>query len=245
MPTDVRCLMETDDAHALVRLVGSLDPAASASVRRTLLTCLADQAGAIVVDVSELRFADPAVLETFTDLDREIADWPNGQLLRYLTAMRSAAAWRAAGIAVSDSLTAVHAHLDPATAGRQLRIDLEPVVGAARRARELVTDGCARWDLPQLVGSACITVTEMVNNVVAHAGTPMIVRVGARDGALRVSVRDWNTRAPAFVGLVPATSAGGRGLLLIDTTARRWGTSRLDDGKVVWAILYPEDEPVD
>ena len=35
----------------------------------------------------------------------------------------------------------------------------------------------------------------------------------------------------------PPCAYGGRGLLLIDAVASRWGNLALDDGKVVWALL--------
>ncbi|PSK58276.1 hypothetical protein B0E53_06968 [Micromonospora sp. MH33] len=123
-----------------------------------------------------------------------------------------------------------------------LDADLPPVVAAAREARALVTDGCARWDVPELAEPASIAVTEMVNNVVAHAGTRMTVRVAPRDSALHLAVRDHSHRRPAYAGLAPLTSTGGRGLLLIDTVARRWGSTPLADGKVVWCVLHAEDE---
>ncbi|MFD0822142.1 ATP-binding protein, partial [Micromonospora zhanjiangensis] len=152
----------------------------------------------------------------------------------------------AADTVVSIDVGAAYARLvADASTDRQLHAELEPVVGAARRARELLTEGCLRWDLPDLAGSGCVAVTEMVNNVVAHAGTSMTLRIGWRDGSLRVAVRDYSSRAPSFGGLVPPTSPGGRGLLLVDTVTRRWGTSRLTDGKFVWAVLHPEDELAD
>jgi len=117
------------------------------------------------------------------------------------------------------------------------------VLGAARRSRELVTEACARWDLPDLAGPACIVATEMVNNVVAHAHTAMTVMLALRGATMSVAVRDRSARVPRFTGApVPATSYGGRGLLLIDSVARRWGSLTLDDGKVVWAVLEPDDE---
>lgn len=113
---------------------------------------------------------------------------------------------------------------------------------SARQARALVTDGCGRWGLPELAEPACIAVTEMVNNVVAHAATPMTLRLAPRGGALHVAVRDHSAGRPAFAGSAPVDSVGGRGLLLIDTVARRWGSTALPDGKVVWCVLYAEDE---
>jgi hypothetical protein len=36
---------------------------------------------------------------------------------------------------------------------------------------------------------------------------------------------------------VSPTAQGGRGMLLIDAVASRWGSLPLADGKVVWALL--------
>jgi two-component sensor histidine kinase len=123
-----------------------------------------------------------------------------------------------------------------------LSADLEPVTGAARKARELVTEGCVRWDVPEAAGPACIVATELVNNVVAHAGTPASVTVGlGPDGdAVHVAVRDHDTTLPQLREAVSTTSYGGRGLLLVDAIAQRWGSTALPDGKVVWAVI-PED----
>ncbi|MFB9235317.1 ATP-binding protein [Plantactinospora siamensis] len=240
MPTDVRCLLATTEPYPVLRLVGTLDGPTVDRLRVSLLTCLADQAGTVIVDVSDLAVADPAGLAVFPEVSRAAVDWPVGELLIYAPA-GSPAEWRDGDVPVSDSLDEAYRRLD-ATAGPRLNARLEPAVGAARRARQLVTDGCGRWDVPELAGSACIAITEMVNNVVVHAQTPMTVRLGLRDGALHVAVRDWSLAPAVFSGLAPTTSAGGRGLLLIDTVARRWGASELADGKVVWAALYPEDE---
>lgn len=246
-PTDIRCQVETDQPYALVRLVGTLDLAAVGALRGTLLTCLADRPSTAIVDLTGLEVREPAALAVFAEVAREAAEWPGGRLLFWTLSPVPANGWgRDVDVVVAPDIGTVHARLRAdASTGRQLSADLEPVVGAARRARELVTDGCSRWDLPALAGSACIAVTEMVNNVVAHARTPMTARIGLREGLLHVAVRDYSPRAPSYGGPVPPTSPGGRGLLLIHTVARRWGTSLLDDGKVVWAVLHPEDELVD
>ena len=248
MPTDVRYLVEADEPYTLVRLVGLLDAPAAESVRGTLLTCLADQAAAVVVDASELRVVETAALSVFEGVSREAAEWAAGQLIFCVPNSRPEDGWEAAGVAVSTSRQAALARLGAlAGAARPQRYaELAPVVGAARRARDLVTEGCAGWGVPGMADPATVAVTEMVNNVVVHAGTSMTVRLALWDGALRIAVRDYSRQKPTFSGSVPPpTSAGGRGLLLIDTVARRWGTSLLDDGKIVWAVLHPDDAPVD
>ncbi|SDX97191.1 Histidine kinase-like ATPase domain-containing protein [Micromonospora pattaloongensis] len=241
MPTDVRCLVENDDRYALVRLIGVLDLPAAEAVRSALLTCLADRAGAVVVDVSQLMVQEAAALSIFAAVARETAHWPVGELL--LCAPRDAdTVWAQTDIAVTPTPQAALARLaDPGAAG-PLSVDLTPVPGSARRARELVTEGCTRWSLPDLAGPGCIAITEMVNNVVEHARTPMAVRLALRDGALHLAVRDFSPEQPTYAGLVSPRTCGGRGLLLIDTVARRWGSTPLRDGKVVWAVIHPEDE---
>ncbi|MFB6395532.1 ATP-binding protein [Polymorphospora lycopeni] len=243
MPTDVRCLVKSDDPSGLVELVGVLDLSAAGSLRGALLRCLADRGDTVVVDVSGLRVDEPAALTVFRAVAAEAEQWPAGRFVLYVPPGMPDTSWGEAGVPVARDLPEAFTRLAAPGPVTTLRDDLEPVVGAARRVRDLVTEGCGRWDLPEVAGSACIAATEMVNNVVAHAHTPMTIRLAARDGALHLSVRDWSTVLPRFGGPVAPSSTGGRGLLLIDTVARRWGTTALDDGKVVWAMLHPDDEP--
>lgn len=120
-----------------------------------------------------------------------------------------------------------------ATAAR-FHIELEPVVGAARRARELVADACSRWGLPELTGPAQTAVTELVNNVVVHARTQMTVRLSVQRRELHIAVRDYSHRRPR---VSEPTPYGGRGLRLLDAVASGWGCTPLEDGKVVWAVV--------
>ncbi len=59
---------------------------------------------------------------------------------------------------------------------------------------------------------------------------------------MAVAVRDASDTVPQFRGLVSPTSYGGRGLLLIDSMADRWGSLALATGKVVWALLQLQDD---
>jgi hypothetical protein len=246
MATAARCVVEADEPVPLVRLVGVLDSAGAESACATLLTCLADRSDAVVVDLSQLTVDEPAALSILSDGIVEAAEWAPGQLVLCgsPTGAASAPPGGATGDPALENIDAALTRLTGAEAPRVLGVDLDPVVDAAREARQLVTDGCARWELPDLAGPACIAVTEMVNNVVAHARTPMTVRLTVGDGALHAAVRDRSRERPDFRGLVAPSATGGRGLLLIDTLARRWGATALDDGKIVWAVFYSEDERV-
>ncbi|WP_406041186.1 ATP-binding protein [Micromonospora sp. NBC_00898] len=238
MPTDVRCLVETDETSAIVRLTGVLDLAGADAVRDALLARLWVRPGPVIADLTDLRVAEPAARAVLDEVRRVVADWPAAELL----ILDPAGTREGAGSPVRATLDEAQAALAGSPLAAVLNADLPPAVGAAREARALVTDGCGRWGVPELAEPACIAVTEMVNNVVAHARTPMTVRVAPRDSFLHLAVRDHSPRPPAYAGLAPLDSAGGRGLLLIDTIARRWGSTPLPDGKVVWCVLHPEDE---
>ncbi len=218
MPTDARCLVETDDSSARVRLTGVLDRAEVEAVRDALLARLWQRPGLLLVDLSGVRIADPLARDALDEVCRAVSDWPASEML------------------LDPEATPPDPPPDP------LGVELPPVVEAAREARSLVSAGCLRWGLPELVEPACIAVTEMVNNVVAHALTPMTLRLAPRGNALHVAVRDHSAGQPAYAGPAAADALGGRGLLLIDTVARRWGSTPLPDGKVVWCVLYVEDE---
>jgi hypothetical protein len=239
MPSHVQHLVDTGGWYPVIRLTGLLDMDTAEAVRFALVDLLAHQPEAIVIDVSDLQLPDPAAASVLRDVARETADWPGAHLV---LCAPTAEPWHTTGLPVWHSSADAFADLGEPDAPHQLSLELEPVVGAARRSRELVTEACGRWDLPALAGPACIVITEMVNNVVAHAHTPMVVLLAVRPDAMAVAVRDRSNNVPQYAGPVPVTAYGGRGLLLIDSVADRWGSLRLESGKVVWAVLQQADE---
>ena len=88
---------------------------------------------------------------------------------------------------------------------------------------------------PHALRIVALLTSEAVANAVVHGPAQGEVRVEAvSDGrVLRVSVRDQSTRMPVRRE-VAVTAHGGRGVMLIDRLARRWGVDRERDGKTVW-----------
>jgi anti-anti-sigma regulatory factor len=240
MPSEVRHRVDDGQTFPVVRFAGVLDRATGARVRYALLDVLAGQPEAVVVDVSDLDLAAGDALAVLRELHSDTADWPAAELV--LCDSHDTDRWRPTGWPVWPDAAHAFAALGTPAADRRESLALEPVVGAARRCREMITGACARWELVDLAGPACIVATELVNNVVAHAHTRMIVLLAARDAGLSVAVRDDSATEPAFTGApVSPTSYGGRGMLLIDSVAERWGSVHLEDGKVVWAFLESEN----
>lgn len=83
-----------------------------------------------------------------------------------------------------------------------------------------------------------LLVSELATNAVRHAGTPFEVAVDVREAGVRVAVIDGDISHPPQVRHPGVDDTSGRGLLIVDDLAERWGTEELDDGsKSVWFTL--------
>lgn len=115
---------------------------------------------------------------------------------------------------------------------------LPPIMGAQRRARDVVADACLRWNLAHLVAPAALIVSELVANAAEHAHTFMTLEVAHRGSHLYLAVRDGTSTPPVQREPPPdMVVPGGRGLLLVETTATTWGWDLQSGGKIVWATL--------
>ncbi len=236
MPSEVRHRVDRGQVYPLVRLSGVLDDATTTPVRSALLDVLAAQPEALVVDVGELRIIEADAVGVLRTVLDETRDWPGSRLA--LCGTPDVTAWQPTGWPVWPDVAGAFAALGaPGRADLRVVAELEPVVGAARTSREVITEACGRWDLPEAAGNACIVATEMVNNVVAHAATRMSLLLARHGDMVSVAVRDYSATMPRFNGPVAPTAYGGRGLFLIDALSERWGHLVLDDGKIVWARL--------
>jgi anti-sigma regulatory factor (Ser/Thr protein kinase) len=100
------------------------------------------------------------------------------------------------------------------------------------KVRPSVDDGMLR--------DAQLLVSEVVTNSVKHSGSddPIRLRVWARRSGLKVEVADGGFGFEAAEPSVRDEAEGGRGLMILDTLADRWGTSQDGRGRV-WFELGP------
>ena len=237
----VQCSVGGDGEDVFVALTGELGLPDVAPVRLRLLKCLAEQPAALLLDLAGLTVAEPLALSVFAAVTRQAARWPGTPVL--LCAPQPATRdLLAVGVLhrlpVFDTTEAARAHAWQERLTLPSVIDeLLPISGAARSARNMATDACLRWDLPNLVAPASLIVSELVSNVVDHAHTMMTLRLSLRSRYLTMAVRDGSPAEPVPPGDVPAEADGGRGLFLVKATAHSWGWLPTDDGKVVWAAL--------
>ncbi|MFC5957194.1 ATP-binding protein [Streptomyces pratens] len=109
---------------------------------------------------------------------------------------------------------------------------------SAATARRLVRVALAVWGLDDLADDGALIVSELVSNAVRHARRESIRLTVDRPGAarVRIGVVDFS-RVPPAVKEPDDEGEGGRGLVLVNELAVRWGTELLPWGKRVWAEL--------
>jgi len=122
-------------------------------------------------------------------------------------------------------------------AARNVRVTLAPDRTAAAAARQFVDSACRAWHLDHVRDVAQLVITELVSNVVRHAGTVMEISLTVLPGALRLAVHDGEPAPPEPATYGDTTAETGRGLLVVAALTSDWGATPTDDGKVVWAVV--------
>ena len=109
---------------------------------------------------------------------------------------------------------------EPASAGflrRELRVLLEPLP-------------------PAQLDDVVLAASEVVANAVLHGAGPVTVWVWSGRRGLRVEVTDNGGGTPQLAQAVAPHEESGRGLLIVDEIADRWGVTPSDQGpgKTLW-----------
>ncbi|NUP20350.1 MAG: ATP-binding protein [Streptomyces sp.] len=116
----------------------------------------------------------------------------------------------------------------------------------ARLARRLATHRLDLWGVPYgtpASDTVALVVAELAANAALHGRVPgrdfeLRLRYDRAADVVRVEVSDTHPRLPEPTDHAPRTTDAedGRGLLLVEAVATRWGvTGRTGPGKTVWA----------
>ena len=120
---------------------------------------------------------------------------------------------------------------------------LRPNPQAAAAGRDFVRSTCSRWGLEATLDVALLVTSELVTNAVVNARSQVTLRLRVRPDRLLVEVEDEDSRMPVLQQDNGWDALGGRGLMLVDALAARWGSQPCPFGKVVWAELPLVPDP--
>ena len=137
----------------------------------------------------------------------------------------------------------------PAEFVRRVRLPNDRRTPAAARA--VVRSVLEEAALHELLNEALLLTTELSTNAVVHAGTELDIEVLGDAGGVTVTVTDFAPGPVEELAVGPKNdksditevSERGRGLLLVDHFASRWGTVHTGTGKGVWFRLDRRGAP--
>ncbi|NUK04215.1 ATP-binding protein [Streptomyces lunaelactis] len=102
-------------------------------------------------------------------------------------------------------------------------------------ARAFVRETIADWGLGARADDVLLCVSELATNALVHGVPPgrgYRLRLWLYgDGLLRVEVHDSGDGQPS---VREPDGESGRGLMLVDALADKWGVGERDPGKIVW-----------
>jgi hypothetical protein len=236
----------------LVSLYGTLDETSVVDAVVSLRDCLADQPTTLVVDATHLAVTGVAALAPLTTLAVDARRWPGASVeLCTLSAttrslVKTAAPDGELGICEDAEAVLQAALLRPVPPRMDASLLPGPDMPAA--SRDLVGRACEEWGIARVRRLAELIMSELASNAVLHARTPVVVTARLFGGCLQLAVRDGD---PRLVYHPPPGTHGahhgehGRGLLILEAMADRWGSEPTGNGKVVWAQLrIPGPRPV-
>ncbi|MEU3320433.1 ATP-binding protein [Streptomyces sp. NPDC006785] len=95
------------------------------------------------------------------------------------------------------------------------------------------------WGLADIAPNAQLCASELAANVFKHVGpgTCAQLAVSMNGGRLRIEVRDPDTRGVPVLSTREGGEENGRGLVLVDALADRWGVVLRADSKATWCEL--------
>jgi anti-sigma regulatory factor (Ser/Thr protein kinase) len=116
-------------------------------------------------------------------------------------------------------------------------------------SRAMVAAAMKRWGLARMTDDAVLIVSELVANAVQATGSVaerlpwehlrdvgMIkVQIARRNSCVLVEVWDNDPTTPPELRNAPPEAESGRGLMIVDALAARWGHYPSRGGKIVWA----------
>jgi anti-anti-sigma regulatory factor/anti-sigma regulatory factor (Ser/Thr protein kinase) len=234
------------DGCLVVGFTGSIDLFSVTQVRKTLLKDLSTEPYALICDLSGVENLDPVCATVFSTVANHPASrWPATAFL--LCGAQPPVAAILGRLQVPHFLQ-LYADVDeaidqavarPPYLREELRLAPTPTASAA--ARTFVRETCRYWQLAlpdaTVMERAVLLANELVTNAVEHGRGSAYLDATVEVGAIRLEVTDSSTVEPQPNTAVSDLDERGRGLMLIDALASRWGVRPQPDGKTVWCEL--------
>jgi anti-anti-sigma factor len=236
------CHVHTDGDIVTVRPAGQLTHHTVAGLRSVLNKAVAEGPAAIIINLADVVVRDHSCLTLFPAVAKHAAAESQASVLLCAASDTLAEPLRAMSV---DNAVPLYSTLREARtlAVRQpvarTELRLAPDQDAPAFARSFVDQTCGQWRVPGEVTEALRLIsTELVSNVILHAGTPMQLILRRSRRYIHVAVIDEEPRPAVLRRPESPQSPSGRGLMFVDAFSAAWGcTPTASGGKSTWATL--------
>jgi hypothetical protein len=219
--------LDTGRTTTVVTVEGTPCPASIRALRSGLADRIARRPTPLLISLSARSTTEPGLFALIAALSGR----SGARAVPLVVQSESIDAWQPR-VPLSRALRAARdTLLDGSSQARTHDEQLLPVAGAARRGRDVATEACARWGLPELVGPAAMVASELTSYATRHAGTLMNLTLAATPDTMYVAVQHGHP-APT-----PPDIPADLELHLINAVAGCWGFLPHGQDTITWAAL--------
>jgi hypothetical protein len=239
---------EHADGTSVLTVEGVFDGSTYLPLRDAIIKAAIDNAGAVVIDVTELTVPVPSAWAVFTSARWHLGQWPQVPVVLVCSSSsgREALVRNAVARYVPVYPTRAEAVTALATSGnagirRRARTELPRGLASVARSRELAAEWLAAWSRPDLISVTKLIVTVLIENVLVHTHSAPVLRLECKGDPVTVAVED-ESAEPAVRRELPTHGVDDvSGLAIVAALCREWGNSPSPTGKSVWAVIGPEN----
>lgn len=232
--------------HTTLTMDGVLDSTTYLSVRDAVVKAALDAPALVVVDVSRLQVPSPSAWSVFTSARWLVVQWPDVPIALVCSHVAGRRALARNGIVrylpvYGGAMAAVDAMAGTVRPDRRrVRQTWPASPSAVASVRGFVSHWLHVWSLGDFAVTAGVVSTVLIENVLRHTASDPNVRLETDGVTVTVAVAD-QCSVPA--GVSEDAEADGKlsELQIVGALTRVWGNTPTSDGKVVWAVIGPEN----
>ena len=232
--------------HATMRIEGVLDGTTYRVVRDAIVKSALDEPTGIVIEVSALHVPRQSAWSVFASARWLVSQRPDVPLAlvcnhasgRRLIARNGIVRYLPVFGDVTAATDAMAICSTPPR--RRVRHRWPATISALPMARNFVAHWLDVWSQSDFTAAASVVTTALVDNVLRHTTGEPDLRLETDGVTVTVAVTD-TSRTPAAIRDDAAARAVLSELQIVSALTRVWGNTPLADGKVVWAVLGPEN----
>lgn len=230
-----------------LRCTGELDGGSYRALRDSVVKAALDEPRVVIVDVNELRVPDASAWSVFSSARWHVRTWPDVPILlecandaaRQLIRQCGVTRYVPAFATVQDALRS----MDDAwpRPRRRAWAELPPHVSSIIDAQRLIGGWLSGWSCAPFIPIAATVATAFVENVLRHTDSAPTLRVEYDRRVVAVAVEDASTALAQRKEETHYGTSHLSGLAMVTALTRMWGNLPMPTGKIVWAVVGPEN----